>query len=404
MPGPEDFRGRIQTEERVQTVCLFVLAAFAVGTSLYFLGDVLKPFLLAAFIAISLNPIIDFLAGRLRISRIAAMIVTFLLGTGLVVAFGAMVWVSVREFQSQGDQYLDQLKNLEGVVNQTLIDWGIMDAPSPASSASDPSAAVAESGKNGSLFGKDGLLGGAMRSALGGIGSLVGDAAGTLTMVLIFLMFLMLGKAVSEEESTGARAEILASIKSYIITKTLLSAATGALTALILWFLGVPFWYGFGVFAFILNFIPTIGSIVATLLPMPVVLWSWYIGDMDWWTASLAFVLPSIVQLVIGNVIEPKMLGKSLDLHPIIVLLALIFFSVLWGPIGALLATPLTAALKILFEKSPFTKPLADLLAGRRKDFYGAEADENQREAPENQPNTPVTAPKVGPPDGPSAS
>ena len=79
----------------------------------------------------------------------------------------------------------------------------------------------------------------------------------------------------------------------------------------------------------------------------------------------LAIAIPSAIQFGIGNLLQPKLMGRSLDLHPVAILLALIFFGAIWGIIGMLLATPITAVLKILLEKFEYTRSLANLLAGR---------------------------------------
>jgi AI-2 transport protein TqsA len=79
----------------------------------------------------------------------------------------------------------------------------------------------------------------------------------------------------------------------------------------------------------------------------------------------LSVVLPVLVQFIMGNIVEAKIFGNSLDLHPVIILLSLIFWGLVWGIVGMLLAVPLMAVLKITFERFHSTKPFADLLAGR---------------------------------------
>ena len=118
----------------------------------------------------------------------------------------------------------------------------------------------------------------------------------------------------------------------------------------------------FGVMAFFLNFVPNVGSIVAIFLPLPIILIS---PDLDMTILALAILLPGSIQMFIGNVIEPKMLGDSLDLHPITVLLSLIFWGMLWGIPGMLLAAPITSVLKILSENLEITAPVARLLSGK---------------------------------------
>jgi AI-2 transport protein TqsA len=118
----------------------------------------------------------------------------------------------------------------------------------------------------------------------------------------------------------------------------------------------------FGFLAFLLNFIPTVGSIIATLLPLPVVLLS---PELSVTTKILALAVPAALQIVLGNAIQPKVLGNALDLHPIVILISLIFWSMIWGVAGAFLATPMTAVLRIVLERIPATKPLSEILAGR---------------------------------------
>ena len=178
--------------------------------------------------------------------------------------------------------------------------------------------------------------------------------------MLIFLFFLLSGE--SAVRSRGVRADVEAKIQRYIVIQGALSAATGILVGGILAVLGVPLAMVFGLFAFLLNFIPSIGSLIATLLPLPVVLMSPEISST---VAVLAIVLPGLVQFAIGNVISPKVMGDSLELHPVTILLALMIWGALWGIVGMLLATPIMAVLRMLLERMELTRPVAQLMAGR---------------------------------------
>ena len=150
------------------------------------------------------------------------------------------------------------------------------------------------------------------------------------------------------------RQDIDQRIKRYLLIKVGLSAVTGILVGGCLAVLGVELALVFGVLAFVLNFIPSVGSIIATLLPLPLVLVNPEHGTL---TIALAMALPGLVQLVVGNIIEPKMMGDSLELHPITILLALIFWGMLWGIPGMLLAAPMTAVLRILLSALEITRP-----------------------------------------------
>jgi AI-2 transport protein TqsA len=126
--------------------------------------------------------------------------------------------------------------------------------------------------------------------------------------------------------------------------------------------LDVPLAIVFGLLAFMLNFIPTMGSVIATLLPLPVVIIT---PEISTTTAVLAIGVPALIQLVVGNIIAPKVMGDSLDLHPVAILMALIFWGMLWGIVGMLLAAPITGVIKLLLSKIPSMKPAAEIMAGR---------------------------------------
>jgi len=157
-------------------------------------------------------------------------------------------------------------------------------------------------------------------------------------------------------------------VKRYIGTKVLISAGTGLSVGLILMALGIPLATAFGLMAFLLNFIPSVGSIVAVLLPLPVLLVDPNVGTT---AAILAMVLPGAVQLLLGNFLEPKIMGQSMELHPAVVLMSLVMWGMLWGVVGMFVAIPMTATFKLVLERMEHTKPIADLIAGRLDALLG---------------------------------
>ncbi|MHC4061710.1 MAG: AI-2E family transporter, partial [Planctomycetota bacterium] len=102
------------------------------------------------------------------------------------------------------------------------------------------------------------------------------------------------------------------------------------------------------------------GSIVSTLLPIPIAVAQF----QEPWPVILVVAIPGVLQITIGNVVEPKLMGKELNLHPVTVLLALSFWGLLWGIVGMCLAAPMTAVLRIILMQFDTFKPLAGLLAG----------------------------------------
>ncbi len=117
----------------------------------------------------------------------------------------------------------------------------------------------------------------------------------------------------------------------------------------------------FAILTVLLNFIPNFGSVIATLLPIPVLLLQYGLG----WQTMTVITLLFAIQFCIGNLVEPKMMGESLDLHPVTILLFLMFWGLVWGLPGMFLAVPITAILKIILSRIETTLPLSELLAGR---------------------------------------
>lgn len=131
--------------------------------------------------------------------------------------------------------------------------------------------------------------------------------------------------------NSGTYASGAAQVKRYIGFKMLLSVAVGLMSGLALMVLKVDLALVFGLLAFLLNFIPNVGGVLSTLLPMPVVVFdpSKSLGDI-----LLTFLIPATVHGIVGNVIEPRVLGGAMELHPIVVLLSLMLWGSLWGVVG----------------------------------------------------------------------
>jgi AI-2 transport protein TqsA len=181
-------------------------------------------------------------------------------------------------------------------------------------------------------------------------------------LVVIFMIFMVAGQGTFKAPPGSFWWEVESRIKRYVLTMMLTSGVTGVLVGLTLTVLNVKFGWMFGFLAFLLNFIPSIGSVIATLLPLPVALIDPQLGMIS---KILVLAIPGGIQFVIGNLLQPKMMGESLDLHPIVVLLSLIFFGTIWGIIGMFLAVPITGVVKILLQRFGYTRAIADLIAGK---------------------------------------
>ena len=331
------------TESRVRTFCLVLLTVIAIALALFWLRPIMIPFILAVVATYILTPLINLQQNHLKFPKFLAIITTLALAGIFIFLFWLLIYYSVNQISMNADQYQTKIEELVLMTSThiPLEKFGV--------DAKDLIEQTAHkiSAQTGNIV-------------LGSINTIFGLFSKGI-LILIFTLFLLLGKEFkTRPEGTWANIEFR--IKKYLITKLFISIITGTLVGGILFILNIDLAIAFGVFAFILNFIPSIGSIIATLLPLPIILVTPNITLM---AASLAIILPGAIQFSVGNIIEPKIMGDSLDLHPVAILMALIFWGMIWGIVGMLLAAPLTAIMKIIFEKIEITHPLAHLLAGR---------------------------------------
>jgi AI-2 transport protein TqsA len=337
------------TEERAQTVSLVVLASIAGAGAMYWLRPVMIPFVLALFISLGLGLAVEFLVTRLRVPRALALPVTVLLGLLAMAGVGGLVNTSVRQLAESAPLYSELLGQLIARAGEALpIDVDRITGGELQALSEIPVATV------GSLLART-------------TNAIVNTLSQSL-LVLIFVLFLVLGGRAGARPS-GTWGEIVGRVQTYLVGKIVISAITGALVWGTLALLGIPLAMVFGLLAFLLNFIPNVGSLLSTLLPLPVVIVS---PEVSQTAAVLAIAVPIAIQMLMGNVIEPMLMGDSLDLHPVAILISLIFWGMLWGIVGMLLATPITAVLKILLEKFDGSRPMAELLAGRVDALLGS--------------------------------
>ena len=320
------------------TVSLMILALVALGFALNFTKPIMIPFVMALLIRILIDPIIDFQIDYLRVHRIVAVLVSLFLIVFLFIIIGPFIVGSVATFLQSADDYNSKVLVLIEYIINRLQDYNI----------------IVDREIIRDTFSQLPFLDWASK--------ILSNSANFLSkffLVVIMTLFLLLGK--KQKNTSTEWNEIIHSVKKYIFTKFLTSSATGILTGFIYWFLGIELALIFGSLTFILNFIPYFGSVIAVLIPLPIA----FLQFADSSSIILIILLPAIVHIIIGNILEPKIFGEKLGLHPITIILSLIFWGMLWGIIGALLAVPITAIVKIIFEKIETTKPLSRILEGK---------------------------------------
>jgi len=311
-------------------------------------GPILIPFLLSLFIAIILMPLLHYLIGRKIPTAAVLLIIVALLVSGFTL-FGVIVGHAMNDFIGNLPDYEERLRGgLQGVL-AWLQTRGVTLPEKNLLQLLDPGAVFAY-----------------MTGALKGFGSLLTNG---FVILLTTIFMLLEGVAFQQKiafiyrqnhsEGRLHLTEILEKIKHYMALKALISAGTGVLVYLLLLLFGLDYAVLWGVVAFLLNFIPNIGSIMAAV---PAVLLA--LVQLD--TASALWIAAGyvVINTLVGSVIEPKVMGRGLDLSTLVVFLSLIFWGWLLGPVGMLLSIPLTIMVKIVFDADASTRWIAVLLGG----------------------------------------
>ncbi len=161
----------------------------------------------------------------------------------------------------------------------------------------------------------------------------------------------------NSKKSIKELSEIAGSLNRYIALKSVFSLLTGILVAIWMMILGVDFALLWGFIAFLLNYIPTIGSIIAAVPAVLLALVQLGVGP-----AMLVAAGFLAINMLVGNILEPRIMGKGLGLSPLIVFLSMVFWGWVLGPVGMFLSAPLTMIVKIIFEANKETKNIALLL------------------------------------------
>ena len=211
---------------------------------------------------------------------------------------------------------------------------------------------------------------GIVRDNVRNISSLIIALSSKFVLTIVFLMFMMLEAPTLDDKinkAFGRNSErvrkILSSISEqvsqYLSTLTLISFATGLCAWLVLALLEVKLAAGWGVLTFLLNFIPTVGSIIATIPPVVMAIIQFSPGLFK---PLLVLLLLTAIQQIIGNFITPKVMGDKLGVSPVVILLSLLLWTMIWGIPGALLSTPIISIIKIVCENIPALRTIAILI------------------------------------------
>jgi predicted PurR-regulated permease PerM len=225
---------------------------------------------------------------------------------------------------------------------------------------------------------------------LPGLLGTAGGLAATLALVALYIGFLLaergrLGPKIDRLAGGPGEAgqikhaieDITESVRRYIWIKTILSVVTAGISYAVLKALGVDFAETWALIIFLLNYIPSIGSVLGVVFPALLAL----VQFETLWEFFIIAVLLAGTQFAIGNVIEPRLMGRSLNLSPFVVMASLAFWGMIWGVIGAFLSVPMTTAFAIVCSHVPSLRWIAILLLADSRAAVGAETSGKRQAA-----------------------
>lgn len=315
-------------------------------TGIRFAADIIVPFILALFIAVMLNPLVQRMV-RWRIPRVLAIL---LLITIIIMAMALLITylgTSLNELARTLPQYRSKLV----IPLQQMEPWlqraGIEVSVEELLKYIDPNAAM---------------------TLVTALLAQLSSAMTSIFLLLLTVVFMLVEvpqlpvklqqMMVRPVEGMGAIQRALDSVSRYLVLKTAISIVTGLVAWAMLAVLDVRFAFVWGLLAFALNYIPNIGSVLAAIPPITQVLV--FSGFYDALVVLAGYL---IINLVFGNILEPRMMGRGLGLSTLVVFLSLIFWGWLLGPVGMLLSVPLTIIVKIGLEQTAGGQTIAVLLS-----------------------------------------
>ena len=330
---------------------LIVAAAFVVVIAgMRVASELLVPFMTAIFVAVICMPPIKMLRDKGIPNGLAVAIVVLLLVI-VAVALGAIFGSTAAQFAEDVPIYQQRLSRMQAGFFEWLESAGLELNIVPLADLIRPEQAFPLAG-----------------SVLSSFGSLMTNA-----LVILLTVIFILTEEVSlyqkledvlpaSSKATDTIRRVTDLVNQYMAIKAAISAFTGILAWGLCVVLGVEYAVLWGTLAFLLNFIPTFGSLLAAIPPLLLALVQ--AGPIASLGVAVGYL---VINTVVGNIIEPRVMGRGLGLSPLVVLLSLIFWGWVLGPVGMLLSVPLTMMIKIALEVFPDTRWIGTLLGNGLK-------------------------------------
>lgn len=311
-------------------------------------STIIGPMMIALLITIAWTPGSLWLQRRGWKPTVAAL-TGIVIGVTVLVLFGILVWISLIQLQDKLPTYQDRIADLQVQLRAQIAKLPFDTAPIFGSAEARPSALVGY--------------------AVTGIRKL-SATAGKLVVLMVLMAFMMLegvrypdklhSAFASFPEAHDRFSRFVTVLRSYLTVNAIFGLIAAVINTVMLLTLGVDFAILWGVLSFLLSFVPNVGFVVALVPPVALAL-----IEFGFSRALIVLAGYVVVNFLVDNVIKPRFVADSVDLAPIVVVLSLLFWGWLLGPMGALVAVPLSIAAKFLFESFEESRWLAQLMSDR---------------------------------------
>lgn len=343
----EENRREDSSGQRARRGLLTLAAIVIVMAGMREAAVIVVPILLALFFAFVSSPLV-FRLSRSRLPYPVAVVFVLLFELSVLVTMGLLVGTSATRFQDRLPAYRDQIGVVYADTASWLTDHGVPVQARTITEALNPSS---------------------LMNLIGDTVAQLGSMLSSLLLVVLVLAFTLFDSArlwrkVEEHFAGGTAGDhvlgtIAHEVNRYLAVKTSTSLVTGLLLGLWCTVLRLDFAVLWGLLAFLLNYVPNVGSILAAIPPVLLALL------VQGWPAALLVGAGFLtVNMVIGNLIEPRLMGSALGISPVVVLLSIVVWGWILGPVGALLSVPLTMILKIALANTSEWAWIADLMSG----------------------------------------
>jgi predicted PurR-regulated permease PerM len=366
---------RLPKRELLKTKGAFeAVASFALIVALlYFGAGILVPLVLAVLLAFALSPVVRLLSRRLHLPDPVAVLVSVL---GALIALGGFAYAAgvqlihiVGELPAYQSTIATKLKSLQ----QQVESGGFLSGLSEALTSLSTQLAPSGSGPVPTGTPIPVTVSNDIGNSLGVLSTLLGTLAGplaTAAIVLVFLIFLLLGRGELQERfirlvsrggfstTTLAMSDASQRVGRYLLLQLCINVGYGVAFGAGLMAIGVPGAILWGLLIMLFRYIPFVGGLLVALIPFMLA----FAVDSGWTMLALSVGLFLVIDLTTANVVEPRVYGSSTGVSPIAILLSAMFWATLWGPVGLVLATPMTVCLVVIGRYIPQLQVLETLL------------------------------------------